>query len=219
MSDDEKEPPLFGLDENGNFSIITSIRQQLELTEGLKIARRYMAMNAFDGILPVIGILMGGIISALVQPIELVFGTTFLAAIGSSIAMFVSGIASSYLTELAERRREFRALERAMLSDMSGSAYAMATKTTTRVVSLINGASPAAAVIITIAPMTLAIVGAIPLLDSMYLSVVAGVGLLFGLGVFLGKVSGEGKLIYGVKTLATGLVLILIMWLISWFTG
>jgi predicted membrane protein (TIGR00267 family) len=219
MSDDKKDSPLFGLDENGNFSIITSIRQQLELTEGLKIARRYLAMNAFDGILPVIGILMGGIISALVQPIQLVFGTTLLAAVGSSIAMFVSGVSSSYLTELAERRREFRALERSMLSDMSGTAYAVATKTTTRVVSLINGLSPAAAVIITIAPMTLAILGLIPLLESMYLSVLAGVGLLFGLGVFLGKVSGEGKWVYGLKTLATGLILIVIMWLISWFTG
>lgn len=219
MSDDEKDSPLFGLDENGNFRIITSIRQQLELTEGLEIARRYLAMNAFDGVLPVLGIIMGGIISALVQPIQLVFGTTLLAAVGSSIAMFVSGVSSSYLTELAERRREFRDLERSMLADMSGTAYAQATQTTTRVVSLINGLSPATAVMITISPMILAVLGLIPLLESLYLSIAAGVALLFGLGIFLGSVSGEGKLIYGLKTLATGLVLIVIMWLISWFTG
>ncbi len=219
MDESDEDGYTFGDQENGDFSLISSIGDQLELTGGMEIARRYLAMNAFDGVLPVIGIVMGAIISTLVQPVEVVFATTLLAAIGTSIAMFVSGIGSSYLTEKAERQKEFKELERAMLADMSRSAYAKATKTTTRIVSLINGLSPAVAVIITVFPMILASLGLIPYLESFYLSIVAGVALLFGLGLFLGKVAGGNRYVYALKTLGTGLVLILIMWLISLFTG
>ncbi|MHA2026722.1 MAG: hypothetical protein ACW98U_12550 [Candidatus Thorarchaeota archaeon] len=50
-----------GLDEECSF--LDRIRIQMKIAHGAEIARRYLALNAFDGVLPVIGILMGGLIT------------------------------------------------------------------------------------------------------------------------------------------------------------
>jgi predicted membrane protein (TIGR00267 family) len=88
----------------------------------VEIARRYLAMNAFDGVLPVIGILMGGLITLSSQSPALVYQTTILAILGTNLAMFVSGISSSYLAEEAERKREMKELEKSLLTKLEDSA-------------------------------------------------------------------------------------------------
>ncbi|TFG12310.1 hypothetical protein EU537_09660 [Candidatus Thorarchaeota archaeon] len=219
MTEDENHEGIFDYDEDGKVNFIDRITTQLEFVGGVEIARRYLAMNSFDGVLPVIGIVLGGIISLANSPPEAVYTTTLLAAIGTGLAMFVSGISSSYLTEQAERKREFKALEYSMLSDLSKSAYAKATRTTTIVVSLINGLSPTLSVIATIAPLVLVPLGIASVFVAFIYCVVAGLVLLFILGVFLGSVSRESIISYGLKTLAAGLIVVVLMWVISLLTG
>ena len=85
-------------------SFFDRVRAQLAITHGIEIARRYLAMNAFDGILPVLGIIMGGFVSLNFRSGIVVFETSILAVFATSFAMLVSGITSSYLTESAERK-------------------------------------------------------------------------------------------------------------------
>ena len=71
-----------------------------------EIARRYFAMNAFDGVLTIIGVLMGNF-TAGVEDTRIVVTT----GLATCVAMGVSGLWGAYLTEAAERQRELQELE------------------------------------------------------------------------------------------------------------
>jgi predicted membrane protein (TIGR00267 family) len=194
---------------------IDKIILQLRLTHGIEIARRYLATNAFDGVLPVLGILMGGLIVMTHQNPVLVYETSFIAIIGSSFAMFISGITSSYLTEGAERKRDILELERSLLTDLDGSTIADASRTTTIVVSLINGFSPSISALVTIIPLAFPIFNIVSIELAFMISLIVGIIILFLLGMFLGKISKTNKIVYGIKTLAAGFIVIIMMWFFS----
>ncbi len=215
MSEDEKCDPIF-FDENCRF--YERVQAQLRLTQGTEIARRYLAMNAFDGVLPVLGIIMGGLASLAFQDPEVIFETSILAIFATSFAMLISGMTSSYLTEGAERKRDIEELERSLLSNLDGSVIVRATKTTTIVVSLINGLSPFLAALGTSAPLFLVLFG-LPVEVAFTLSVLVSLMILFVLGMFLGKVSSSNMTVYGIKTLAAGILVILMIWFFSNITG
>jgi predicted membrane protein (TIGR00267 family) len=200
---------------NEECSLLGRIRTQLKVAHGVEIARRYLAMNAFDGVLPVIGILMGGVIALAHQNPTFVYQTTLLAILGTSFAMLISGITSSYLTETAERQREIKELEHSMLTDLKDSGISKAARTTTIVVSLINGLSPSMAALATVVPLLLPLFTTLPIEISFYLSISVGLFVLFALGVFLGRVSKTNVIIYGLKTVAAGALVILLMWIVS----
>jgi predicted membrane protein (TIGR00267 family) len=200
---------------NEECSFIDRIRIQLKVAHGAEIARRYLAMNAFDGVLPVIGILMGGVIALAYQSPAFVYQTTLLAILGTSFAMFVSGITSSYLTETAEREREIKELEHSLLTNLRNSGISQAARTTAIVVSLINGFSPSIAALATAVPLFLPFFTAMPIEIAFYLSISVGLVVLFFLGVFLGRVSKTNVVIYGLKTVAAGVFVVLMMWIIS----
>lgn len=200
---------------NEECSFLDRIRIQMKVAHGAEIARRYLAMNAFDGVLPVIGILMGGIIALAYQNPTFVYQTTLLAILGTSFAMFVSGITSSYLTETAEREREIKELEQSLLADLKDSGISKAARTTTIVVSLINGLSPSMAAFATAVPLFIPLFTTIPIATVFYLSILIGLIVLFGLGVFLGRVSKTNVILYGLKTVAAGALVIFMMWIVS----
>jgi predicted membrane protein (TIGR00267 family) len=200
---------------NEECSFLDRIRIQLKVAHGAEIARRYLAVNAFDGVLPVIGILMGAVIALTYQNPAFVYQTTLLAILGTSFAMFVSGITSSYLTETAEREREIKELEHSMLTNLRDTGLSRAARTTTIVVSLINGLSPSMAALVTVVPLFLPVFTTLPIEVSFYLSISVGLVVLFSLGVFLGRVSKTNVLMYGIKTLAAGVLVILMMWIVS----
>jgi predicted membrane protein (TIGR00267 family) len=194
----------------------------LELTQGVEIARRYLAMNAFDGALTMLGLILGGLITinpALPAEANLQFNAILLAAAGTSIAMAISGFSGSYLTESAERDREVEEMGKAMLSDMSDSMYAKATKTTSVVVAIVDGASPAIAAFIIITPLFFVPGGFLDYRVAFYMAIAICMILLFALGLFLGAVSKKNMWSYGAKTLFAGIMTAILMFIISWLTG
>ena len=200
---------------NEECSFLDRIRIQMKVANGEEIARRYLALNAFDGVLPVIGILMGGLITLTSQNTMFVYQTTLIAILGTSFAMLVSGITSSYLTESAERKREINELERSLLSNLGDSGITKAARTTTLVVSLINGLSPSMAALATMFPLFIPLVTKLAIETAFYMSIGIGLIVLFSLGVFLGKVSKTNIVIYGFKTLIAGVFVVFMMWAIS----
>jgi len=194
----------------------------LELTQGVEIARRYLAMNAFDGALTMLGLILGGLITinpAMPAEASLQFNAILLAAAGTSIAMAISGFSGSYLTESAERDREVEEMGKAMLSDMSDSMYAKATKTTSIVVAVVDGASPAIAAFIIITPLFFVPSGVLDYRTAFYMAIAICMALLFALGLFLGSVSKKNMWAYGAKTLFAGIMTAILMLIISWLTG
>lgn len=195
---------------------INRIMRALELTRGVEIARRYLAMNSFDGALTMLGLILGGFFTINPTNPELGFNAILLAAAGTSIAMGISGFSGSYLAESAERDREVEDLGRAMLTDMSESIYAKAGRTTSVVVALIDGLSPAMAAVIVMFPLFFVPLGILDYHLAFYFAIAICMSLLFILGLFLGAVSKKNMWSYGAKTLFAGFLTAILMLLISW---
>lgn len=164
------------------------------------IARRYFAMNAFDGILTMIGVLMGNY-SAQVKDATIVVST----GLATSIAMGISGLWGAYLTEAAERKRDLNALEYYTLTDLSRTKIGRASRAAVIVVALIDGFAPLFAALVVLIPFLFsALLHDINL--SYYLSLGLALAALFALGASLGKVSKESVLISGLKMIVAGLL-------------
>jgi predicted membrane protein (TIGR00267 family) len=133
--------------------------------------------------------------------------------IATSIAMGISGLWGAYLTESAERQRELSDLEKISLIDQSETSIGRASRFAVIVVSVVDGLAPALAAFIVLIPLFLASWINNPILSY---GLAGGIALicLFGLGMFLGKVSEKSLIGYGFKTLLAGIVAIAISFLL-----
>jgi VIT1/CCC1 family predicted Fe2+/Mn2+ transporter len=84
-----------------------------EMTSLGEIARRYFVMNFFDGVLTVLGIVIGSFILFLGgnPPSKL---QIVVPALATAIAIGISGISGGYLSERAERKRNIIEMHKAM---------------------------------------------------------------------------------------------------------
>ena len=174
-----------------------------------EIARRYFAMNAFDGVLTIIGMLMGNM-SAGIDSAHIVITT----GLSTCVAMGISGLWGSYLTESAERKHDLDELCQSTLTDLHNSRIGKASRFAAVVVSLVDGVSPFLAALLVLLPFFFH-----SLFSSIQVVYFVSLGLalvtLFGLGIFLGKISKENLILSGVKTVVAGIASILISTLMS----
>ena len=169
-----------------------------------EIGRRCFANNAFDGILTIIGVLMGSYVARVQEPYIIV--STGLA---TCMAMGVSGFWGAYMTESAERKHAMRKLEKALLRDLAETKQARASRFAVVVVSLIDGLSPLIAGGVVLLPFLLT--GLLGGMQVSYIaSLVTAMLLLFGLGAFLASVAKESILRSGVRMIAAGITCILL---------
>jgi len=188
---------------------LEEIRTYNQIIGIAEIARRYFAMNAFDGVLTTIGVLAGNYLAG-VRDLSIPIRT----GIATSIAMGISGLWGAYLTETAERRRELSELEKVSLIDQSETSIGKASRFAVIVVSVVDGLAPALAALIVMVPLFLGDLIGNPILSY---AIAAGLALicLFALGLFLGKVSEENLIGYGIKTLLAGVLAIAINFLLG----
>ena len=88
-----------------------------QITHFSLIARRYFINNFYDGMLTILGILLGFFIFLFSNPEESSIDAVFivLPCLGTSISMLISGISGSYLSERAEQKKEKIELDKAMV--------------------------------------------------------------------------------------------------------
>ncbi|MBE9471868.1 MAG: hypothetical protein IMY75_07165, partial [Chloroflexi bacterium] len=111
--------------------------------------------------------------------------------------------------ESAERGRELAELERISLTDLGETKIGRASRMAVIVVSLVDGLSPFVSSLIVLIPMFIApLIGNI--LVSYALSIAVALASLFGLGMFLGHISGRSLIGYGLRTTVAGIVAIVI---------
>ena len=174
-----------------------------------KIARRYFAMNAFDGALTIIGVVMGNLVAG-VGNTRIVIST----GLSTSIAMGISGLWGAYLTESAEREREMDELSRVTLVEMKDTRIGRASRLAVLIVALVDGISPFLTAVIILIPFFFA--SLFPSLQTVYFtSLTVALVVLFLLGVFLGRVSGKSWIGFGIRTVLAGSVSILIAFLLG----
>lgn len=176
-----------------------TLRHYHEIAEVGEIARRYFAMNAFDGVLTAIGVLVGAYFGDVDSARAI-----FILVLTTAVGMGVSGFYGSYLVERAERERAMHELEESTLTSLEDTAIASASRYASVVIAAVDGTSPFAAALIVMIPF--AFVGVISIHAAYYLAVVAGLVELFLLGVFLGAVSRDRLWLSGIRLVVAGLV-------------
>lgn len=178
-------------------------REYEEIADVGAIARRYFAMNAFDGVVTLIGVLGGAMVAGVTEPrVVVVTGLT------TALAMGISGFTGAYLTEAAERERDLRRLGRATLRDLHDTSVGRAARFAVIVVTVVDGLSPMLAGALVLVPFYVA--AWLPaIVWAYYASLAFALLILFGLGAFLGRISRESLWIYGVKTTLAGVIAIL----------
>ena len=182
---------------------LATLRHYHEIAEVGEIARRYFAMNAFDGVLTTIGVLVGGYFGGIDSARAI-----FVVVLTTAVGMGVSGFYGSYLVERAERDRAMRELEESTLSSLQNTEIAAASRYATIVIALIDGASPFVAALIAMIPFAFAGMLGVP--TAYYLAIVVGLAELFGLGVFLGAVSRDRLWFSGLKLVFAGVIALVI---------
>lgn len=181
------------------------LREYSGLADIGEIARRYFAINAFDGVLTILGVLMGNYAAQVRDPAIIV--TTGLS---TCMAIGISGLWGSYLSEAAERRRDLRELQNSVLVDLSGTKIGRASRVAAVIVALVDGLAPVVSGLVVLSPFLL-----VGLLPSVMMSYYLGIGLalvvLFALGLFLGVSAQERNWFWsGAKMVVAGVVSILL---------
>jgi predicted membrane protein (TIGR00267 family) len=118
-----------------------------------------------------------------------------------AIALGMSGVSSAYISEAAEKQRELKELEKAMVTDLGNSAYGQAARLLPIVIAFVNGMTPLAISLVILLPLWLAPslepFGMLPLESAFVMALI----IIFLLGVYLGQVSQTFWLWAGLRTL------------------
>jgi predicted membrane protein (TIGR00267 family) len=181
-------------------STFEEMEQLARISKVGPIARRYFAMNAFDGTLTVLGIILASHFAAHFDARAIVA-----AGIGACLAMMFSGLAGTYLAEKAERERELREMENAMLRNLDATLYKRATRFAILISSVVDGFAPFITGLMLLVPFIFVLFNPGLWDIAVIISVALGFFLLFLLGIFLGRVSEQNQWLYGLQTLAAGL--------------
>ncbi len=174
-------------------------KEYMRISHTAEIARRYFAMNSFDGILTILGILIGSYVGGIREP-----NVIIITCLGAAVAMGVSGFWGAYETEKAERARSLQELERATLSDLNGTLIGKAGRFATIVVSFVDGVAPFVSAMLVVFPFFLH--GVLAVEYMFYVGVTIAFLALALLGAYLGKISKSNILTSSLKMVLAGIV-------------
>lgn len=182
----------------------------LYISRSGKIARRYFVVNGFDGALALLGMNMGFYLSG-----EGDLPVIISACLGASVALGVSGVSSAYISESAEREHELHALEEAMVRDLSDSDHGRASRFAPLWIATVNGLAPFLFGLLIILPLWLADRGIALLLEPVEMALATALGILFFLGIVIGRIQGSFWLWSGLRTLIIALLTAVLIYLIN----
>ena len=171
-----------------------------ELTRAHTIARRYFVTNGFDGALTMLGITMGFYAGDTVA-----VAVVTSACVGAAIALAMSGFASAYVSEAAEREKELKELEQAIGGNLEDAVQGRAARLVPIFIAAVNGFTPLLIALCIIMPLWLSEAGFVLPLSPLESAIGVAFLMLFLLGAFLGTVSGRFWLWTGLRTLLIAL--------------
>ncbi|BEP17579.1 hypothetical protein PYJP_09310 [Pyrofollis japonicus] len=184
-------------------SQLRSMSTYARILEARSIARRMFITNSFDGLLSSLGVILGSYLSGATNPANYIGGVA-----GASFAMgFFSGFIATYMSERAERLRELRETEKAVLHSLKGSIYERAARVVPLYVAIWSGFGAIILPLIGILPFIISAVLGFGARISLlvYASAAIIIGELFALGAYLGHISGENPIISGLRLALIGL--------------
>lgn len=219
--------------------IIDKWKQYSKMSNLGEIARRKFFNNCFDGALTCAGIISGMFILFLANPGLLVPSNVIITGFATALAIGISGLWGAFLSEEAERKKKIRDLKKEMviLDEEDGeveietgkvekksrkkkkSQETIITKSenfATIVASLVDGGAPVLGASLPLIPFFF---GESLTIMHFITSYIILVGLLVYLGIYLGQISGGGRLRYALHLVAAGVVTLIVTLLLGQITG
>ena len=183
----------------------------IEISNLGAIVRRYFVMNAFDGALTMLGVVIGASLANIQNPLIIIS-----AGLSGSFAMGISGFSGAYMAESAERTKELKVLEKAMLREMDeDSMHKEAARFATRVTAVVDALSPALAALVVISPYFFVHYGYMDMSAALVCALLLTLTILSLLGVYLARVTEESMMRHGLKMLIVGLITALLCSLVA----
>jgi len=193
------------------------------------IARRKFFNNAFDGALTCAGIISGIFIIFMAEPLTFESQDVLITGFATALAIGISGLWGAFLSEEAERKKKVLDMKKdmAMIDEelenpelmhikpnyMKGnkkkpkSLLEKAEKFATIVASLVDGGAPVLGSSLPLIPFFFGV--SLSWFHFMF-SYAILIGLLIYLGVFLGQISGGGRLRYALHLITAGVVTLIV---------
>lgn len=199
-----------------------------------EISRRKFFNNCFDGALTTAGI-VSGIFIIFLSPNAFQFTpqNVLITGIMTTVSIGLSGLWGAFLSEEAERKKKVSNLKREMAiievkidtgedqakiekkNKVPKTLLEKAERFATIVASLVDGAAPAVGSLLPLIPFFFGVM--LTMMHFIFSYVILS-GLLVYLGIFLGNISGGGKLRYALHLVTAGVVTLLISLLLGQIT-
>jgi predicted membrane protein (TIGR00267 family) len=222
-----------------HIKILDRWKQYSKMSDLGEIARRKFFNNCFDGALTCAGIISGMFILFLANPNLLVPSNIIITGFATASAIGISGFWGAFLSEEAERKKKIGDLKKEMVildednaekengpgevekksHKKKKSQETIITKAehfATIVASLVDGGAPVLGASLPLIPFFFGESLTIMHFITSYLILV---GLLVYLGIFLGQISGGGRLRYALHLVAAGVVTLIVTLLLGQITG
>ncbi len=190
--------------------VLEQLQCYLRVARAKSILRRYFVMNAFDGAMTSLGMIIGAYITHVTDPVAII-GIIMIAG----VAMAVSGFAGTYMTESAERGRSLNELEDAMLVDLKNTVHGEASRIVPLLASVVDGSAPFLASLPALVPFAFVILRLMPIGLAFYASIGSCLATLFALGAFLGRISERSMIYFGIRMVTAGSVVALLALLLD----
>ncbi len=173
-----------------------------------QITRRYVAINGFDGVITMLGVLLGNYVVGASEYKHIIISGSAVC-----ISLMISGVWSVYNSESSERAKDMRDLEMSTLHVLTGTIIARAQRFASIVLAVLNGFTAGISAFIPI----------IPFFFGKYLQInvcyYAGAFLAFllliGNGVFLGRTSKRNLFISIIKMVLAGVFCVALGYLLE----
>lgn len=183
------------------------LRRLARISDAHSIARRLFVTNSFDGLISTLGIILGGYLGNIKDPATYIYTVA-----GGMLALGIfSGMIATYLSEKAEQLRELHETERVMLHKLDDSIYAKIARYVPVYVAFWSGVGALLLPLSTLIPFAIALYfeTCFPLEVIIASSTIIALLELFLIGYYLGKISGENKLLNGLKFVSIGLTAVI----------
>ncbi|MFX1317072.1 MAG: VIT1/CCC1 transporter family protein [Promethearchaeota archaeon] len=216
-------------------------RKYSEMSDLGVIARRKFFNNCFDGALTCAGIVSGFFIMFLSEPARNLPNTIIITGFATAIAIGISGLWGAFLSEEAERKKKVVDMKKdmAMLDDEEVEIIEQAEKIINKMekskikkkkLTLLEKAEHFATIVASLVDGGAPVLGSsLPLIPFFFGneltfihfigSYIILVGLLIYLGIFLGKISGGGRIRYAIHLVTAGVVTLIVSILLGQIAG
>ncbi|MET1124317.1 MAG: VIT1/CCC1 transporter family protein [Archaeoglobaceae archaeon] len=165
------------------------------LTDLASVSRRYFVIGFFDGVLTILGLILGAYLAN-----ELKASLVIPAGIATALALGISSGWGAYEAERIEQKVHKDTKEKAMLVELKDNVVERAHRFASAVSSFVHAISPILGALIPLIPFAV-----LPEDEALPVSLVSGLVSLFVVGVTLGRLARFNPLVSGLRMMLAGL--------------